>query len=91
MRSVLGNQSDNENMKHLTLEQFSESFTEAPEHCQILRADYLWEARCLAGVLVSPDGKPGFSNLYGLMSVLAGGGIRSCHIEWHDLPVYHFG
>lgn len=70
----------------LTLHQFQASFQEHPGEAYICFSDYVWKVRCNAGVLVKPDGETGFPNLQGLLSILAGAGIRGLQIEWDGLP-----
>lgn len=78
-------------MKKLTPSEFCKSFAKAPSESRIVHAgDGMWEARCPAGVLAKPDGETGFSNLPGLLSILAGVGIRRCDVEWDGIPAWYF-
>lgn len=75
-------------MKKLNVNQFAEEASS--NDCAIVLVDGLWQARCTDGVLCKPDGDCDFSNLPGLMSILAGVGIRRCVIEWDGLPAWSF-
>lgn len=78
-------------MKLLTPEQFVSSFSAEPDEGRIYFRNYLWEAHCHEGVLVQPTGETGFVNLPGLLSILAGVGIRRMDVEWDGLPAWQFG
>lgn len=61
----------------------------SPDRLRIVFSDeLLWEARSGDVTLAKPDGVVGFGNLPGLLSVLAGVGIRACIIEWDGLPAF---
>lgn len=77
-------------MKKLTAEQFQASFSADPDEARIYFRDYQWEAHCTEGVLAMPNGQIGFPNLPGLLSILAGIGIRRMDVEWDGLPAWHF-
>lgn len=77
-------------MKKLTAEQFLASFNAEPDEARIYFVDHLWEARCREGALAKPDGETGFPNLPGLLSILAGLGIRRMDVEWDGLPAWRF-
>jgi hypothetical protein len=57
-----------------------------------LADDLLWHARVDTAngsvELVKPDQETGYSNLQGLLSVLAGVGIRKIAVEWDGLPAF---
>lgn len=77
-------------MNKLTPEEYVSSFASAPDDSRIYHNDGLWEAHCPDGVLAKPDGSIGFANLPGLLSILAGVGIRRCDVEWDGLPAWHY-
>ncbi len=58
-----------------------------------LADDLLWHARVDVAngsvELAKPDQETGYSNLQGLLSVLAGVGIRKIAVEWDGLPAFN--
>lgn len=77
-------------MKKLTPQQFVSSFSSEPDEGRIYFRNLLWEAHCRDGILVKPDGETGFGDLSGLLSILAGVGIRRMDVEWDGLPAWKY-
>lgn len=59
-------------------------------NCWISLEEGYWVANSPAGRLAQPSGEMGFANLPGLLSILAGVGIRTLRIEWEGLPAWRY-
>ncbi|MES2877482.1 MAG: hypothetical protein V4713_03600 [Pseudomonadota bacterium] len=73
---------------------FVEAFSQRDSNGLIWFADdLLWHARVDTPVgsveLAKPDQETGYPNLEGLLSVLAGVGIRKIEVEWDGLPAFN--
>ncbi|MGH8156575.1 MAG: hypothetical protein ACREPQ_00515 [Rhodanobacter sp.] len=77
-------------MKKLTPKQFVSSFSSQPDESRIYRRNYAWEAHCPEGILTKPNGESSFGNLEGLLSILAGVGIRRMDVEWDVLSAWKY-